>query len=172
MENFQLDVAIAVVVVVVVVVVDIVVGIPPAGNFLLVVSIVKVKGSVDSDGNNAIQNPVAEEDDDANRNGDDEDRAAVVLRHEVACNHVNDRHDAVVVVVIIAVYELHNIVDDIVSDDDNMMMMQTIFISLRCSFSVRMLGRRIFGELLRANLDVERFIVAFMMMILGGAIHD
>jgi hypothetical protein len=89
----------------------IVVAIPPAENFRLNVIIVKVKGSVNSDGNNVIQNPVAE--DDADNNGNEEDLAAVVLRQELACNRVKDRHDTVVVVV----DELH-IVDDIVFDDD------------------------------------------------------
>ncbi len=117
----------------------IVVGIPPAENFQLDVVIVKVKGSVNSDGNNVIQNPVAGDDDDTDSNGDEEDRAAVVLCQEVACNHVKDRHDAIFVVVIVD--ELH-VVDDILFVE---MMMLPIFISLRCSFLVRRLGRRIWG---------------------------
>ena len=88
-----------------------VVEIPIAENdFRLDVVIVKVKGSVTSDGNNVIQNVIAKDDsdDDADHDADEEDRAAMVLHQEVACNHVKDRHDAVIiVVVIIIVNELH-----------------------------------------------------------------
>ena len=80
--------------------------IPPTteNDFWLDVVIVKIEGSVNSNGNHVIQNPVAKDsnnDDDADcENGNEEDCcAAMVLRHEVACNHVEDRHDAVIVVV-------------------------------------------------------------------------